>query len=90
MFDVQTGYPTTIPIEKALPKLLEEKYPYFQQKRDGTGSGGNGGGVDNGRLAPVGKVFQSGNREPSDAELMAIMNDPKAMNNMFQELQRLG
>jgi hypothetical protein len=88
ILDPATGYPTTMTIDKALPRLLSEKYPYFQPGRDGTGSGGVGGG-DNTRPSVNGKILQGGNREPSDTELMAIMNDPKQMQNLFQELQRI-
>ena len=68
--------------------MLQEKYPYFVPRRDGTGSGGTGGGSDRGQPA-AGKVFQGGNREPTDTELMQIMGDPKALNSMFQELSRI-
>lgn len=89
VLDSQTGYPTTMTIDKALPKLLTEKYPYFVPNRPGTGTGGNGGGDNGNRNLPAGKIFQGGNREPTDSELMRIMSDPKAMEGMFQELQRL-
>lgn len=84
-----TGLSSNMTIDKALPKLLQDKYPFFNPKRDGTGTGGTGGTDASKTNGSGGKIFQGGDRQPTDAELVKIMNDPKQVESAMQELNRL-
>jgi hypothetical protein len=86
----QHGFDVNLPIDKALPDLLKDRFSYMAEVRPGTGTGNPGGGNSGtGNPAPAGKFFNGGNQKPSDAELMAAMSDPSKSAELFAELSQL-
>lgn len=84
------GFDVNLPIDKALPELLKDRFSYMAEVRPGTGTGNPGGGNSGtGNTALGGKFFNGGTQAPSSAELMAAMSDPSKSAELFAELSQL-
>jgi len=84
------GFDINLPIDKALPDLLKDRFSYMAEVRPGTGTGNPGGGNTGGNnAAPAGKFFNGGTQALSNADAMAAMSDPSRQAELFAELSQL-
>lgn len=84
------GFDVNLPIDKALPELLKERFAYMAEVRPGTGTGNPGGGNTGGNnSALAGKFFNGGTQAPSNEQVLAAMSDPSKQAELFAELSQL-